>query len=139
MKVACQKTYATLCIYSDTEPRLVDVIKEHTGLTASRAVENKQRSFSGFQLPRYGWFLTSKDALDSLEVADHIRWICQKLEKPGMIAEIRNKYEVRLLCFWSSDGGGGGPSIPKDVMEALVRLGLDLEFDLYLGSEETRH
>jgi hypothetical protein len=109
------------------------------GLTASRTVENKQPSFGWIPVRKYGWFLTSRDALDSLDVADHVRWICRKIAKPEVIAGMREKGDVRLSCFWSSDGGGGGPVIPKELSAELAQLGLDLNFDLYLGSDETRH
>jgi hypothetical protein len=139
MKSATQKTYATLCVYSDIEPRLAEVMKALTGLTASRTVENKQPSFAGVSIRKYGWFLTSKEVLDSLDLADHVRWICKQIERPEAVAGIREKYDVRLSCFWSSDGGGGGPVIPGELLVELARLGLDLEFDIYLGSDETRH
>ena len=138
MKPATQRTYATLCVYSDTEPRLAELIKELTGLMASRTVENKQHSFAGMSIRKYGWFLTSKDVVDSLDLADHVRWICKHVGKPDVIATMRGKYDVRLSCFWSSDGGGGGPVLPRELLGELGRLGLDLELDLYLGSDETR-
>ena len=139
MKIACQQTYATLCVHSDTEPRLSEVMKEIAGLTASRTVENKLRSFGGFPIPRYGWFLTSKEEVDSLDVADHIYWLCQKIEDPAVMVGLSSKYDISLSCFWSSDGGGGGPVIPKKLLSELAQLGIDLDFDIYLGSDEPRH
>jgi|688.fasta_scaffold734649_1 hypothetical protein len=139
MKIACQGTYATLCVYSDSDPQLARVLQEVAGLTASRTVENKLQSFGGFKLRRYGWFLTSKDQLDSLDVADHIWWICKKIKQPEAIASLVPKYDISLSCFWSSDGGGGGPVLPKNLLSELGRIGIDLDFDLYLGSNEVRH
>lgn len=139
MKIACQNTYATLCVYSDSEPGLANVMKEIAGLTASRTVENKLQSFGGFKLRRYGWFLTSKDQLDSLDLADHIRWICEKIKQPEAMASLALKYDISLSCFWSSDGGGGGPILSKILLGDVARIGIDLDFDLYLGSYEVRH
>ena len=132
MKVACIETHATLCIYSDVEPQLAQLVRSLTKLEATRVVENEQKAFAGFSVPKYGWFFGSKGKISSLEVSDHIRWILKQIPDSKALATLQQRgCKTRLLCYWVSNGEGGGPVLDKDLLMLVAQHSVDVEFDVY--------
>jgi len=107
MKTACIDTHATLCIYSNDEPQLSQLVLSLTKLEPSRTVENEQKAFAGFPIPKYGWFFSSKGKISSLDLSDHIRWILEKISDPRALPALQERgCKTKLLCYWVSNGEG---------------------------------
>lgn len=132
MKVACIETHATLCIYSDDEPRLTELVRSLTKLEPTRTVENEQKAFAGFAIPKYGWFFASKGKVSSLDVSEHIRWILGKIADPKALSTLQQRgCKAKVMCYWVSSGEGGGPVLDKDLLMLLAQHAVDVEFDVY--------
>lgn len=132
MKIACIETHATLCIYSDNEPQLAQLVRSLTKLEPTRVVENERKAFAGFSIPKYGWFFSSKGKVSSLEVSDHIRWILEQIPDPRALAMLQQRgCRLDLLCYWVSSGNGGGPVLDKDLIMLLAQHSVDVGFDVY--------
>jgi hypothetical protein len=135
MKVACIETYATLCIYSDDESDLSERVFAITRLKPSRVKENKQSTFAGFKIPRHAWFLTSQDMVSSLDIADHIQWMLERI-KGDSVNKLRELgCQIKITCYWVSNGTGGGPVLNAPLLSAIADAHLDIEFDIYFEDE----
>ena len=136
MKPSCIRTYATLCIYSDTEKNLASLVFRLTGLRPSRVVANDRRSFKGHVIPRYGWFLSSQEDVFSLDVSEHISWILRQMEGGTDLGGLADAgCRVRISCLWESEGLGGGPALDQSLLRRLADQSIDLEFDIYFSEE----
>jgi hypothetical protein len=129
----CESTYATLRIYPGDVS--LDEIGGRLGFapTSVQAGEIRPPGMKDFPA---GWFLTSKGAVDSRDIRRHLDWILDRIaDKTTVFDELRDAgIQGDISCFWASASGHGGPSLWPRQMALLGMLGLQIEFDVYLGS-----
>jgi hypothetical protein len=131
----CSRTYATLRIYPET----LDPVE----LTGRLGIEpsiwqrrgelvnpnaGKPRTFE-----LHGWFLYSKDSVDSKDLRRHVDWLLAILTPKGEILRSLQNEGCRMdvCCLWDSKSGHGGPTLWPQQMAELARLNLKLWFDVY--------
>jgi hypothetical protein len=125
----CDRTYATLCLYSDDlEP---EAISSLVGALPSTSAE-KGGSLGTSTARRNTWLLTSEGAVESRDARRHIDWVLDRVDGPALSKLLMSTCEGWLSCFWASRSGHGGPMVSPQQMERLAALGLDLGFDCYL-------
>jgi len=132
----CAKTYATLLIY----PEEIDppVVTHHLGIEPShwqRKGEAIERD--GRRLPRVAilnlWSLTSEGQIDSRDSRRHIDWLLDQLDPKAEAVGILQEMgcQMAIFCYWLSQSGQGGPTIPASQMKRLGELNIELWFDFY--------
>lgn len=132
----CSECYAELLIY----PGLIhpDKITRLLGVSATQinvagtSVTNSRGKVR--EIKRSGWFLSSKDTVESRDLRDHIDWIVMRLsESKDALHEIQNTRNVKmtLKCTWRSKVGHSGPVLWPQQMTAISALGLECSFDIY--------
>lgn len=136
----CAQTYATLCIYpGEIDPTAVT---ERLGIEPSSWQRQGELPQRDDRPPRAatlnGWFLTSKDRIDSRDSRRHIDWILDQIEpSAGALRSLQLEgCRTEVSCFWISQSGHGGPTIPPGQMKRLADLGLVLWFDFYGPHDE---
>jgi len=137
----CLRTYATLCVY----PEGIDPteITKRLGLEPStwqRRGELSRRTDGGppSLAPLDGWFLSSKDRVDSRDSRRHLDWLLDRL-KPQSDVLLRLQDQgcrMTVSCYWLSRYGHGGPTLPSLQMKRLADLNLELLFDFYDAGED---
>ena len=145
------RMYLSLLISSETDNNLGATIATRLGLISRDVTDNecpervkrisrrhtKIASLSHLVLPRFVWSLSSKGAIESNRLVEHLNWIFADM-KPGCLLcdiTIGGKYDAWLSCFWESSGHGGGPSVDAEVSNLLAKNGLPLRFDFYCVDE----
>ncbi len=131
----CERTYATLRIY----PEALDPsdVTARLGIEPSdwqRQGESRKPGDRPAKL--HGWFLSSEGAVESRDVRRHLDWLLARLtpRADAVVALQAEGCRMDVSCFWVSASGHGGPSVRPAQMGELARLGLELWFDVYLGS-----
>jgi len=130
---ACEETYTVLGIF--TGEIIPDLVTHTLNITPSDLVE-KGKIRWGHKKPATfnGWFLSSKEQVESMDSRRHIDWLLAQLAgKEGQLRKIVEKSEKAFICcYWVSGFGHGGPTLSKKQMEGLIKLGLDLEFEIHI-------
>ena len=125
------RTYATLCIYSDTltSSMLTSIIKIHP----DNIVYKGEKLHLGEFAQNHGWFLSTQDKIESCDLATHIQWLLDQLENKHKIVYdlYENGCKMRLLCFYESVDGNGGPYFQSNLIKSLGKLPIDLFIDIY--------
>ncbi len=133
----CERTYATLRIYPESlDPSEVTA---RLGIQPSdwqRRGESRRPGSRPAKLS--GWFLSSEGAVESRDVRRHLDWLLSHIAPRGDVIRALQSEGCRMdvSCFWVSASGHGGPSVRPAQMGELARLGLELWFDVYLGSTQ---
>lgn len=122
----CAETYATLRIYTgrNTPQRVTAAL----GLTASRLLNQE-----GEARPN-AWLLSSKGAIDSLDVRRHVDWLLVRIvDKRAELSSLQSEPGVWMdvFCYWRSTQGHGGPALSPNQMKTLADLNLSIGFDCY--------
>ena len=128
----CSSTYATLRIYP-ADLSLDDITSRlDVTPTSTQAVEGRP---TGVMNIPAGWFLTSKDAVESRDIRRHIDWILNLIaDKSDVFEALRNGgVQTDISCYWATASGHGGPSLWPTQMAILGSLGLEIWFDVYAG------
>ncbi len=131
---SCSRTYATLCIYHGVlKP---EEITTQLNLKPDRVVRKGAPGIQG-TIPRNGWFRTSKDRADSKDVRFHIALLMKLLSsRKKQLAGLKKKgCELRIMCFWESASGNGGPFLDHVFLRDLSMLPVDLDFDVWFAGE----
>ena len=130
----CAKTHATLRIYpGEIDPH---EITERLGIAPSHW---QRRGEIAGDAPRqrvapvHGWFLYSEGHVESRDSARHIDWLLDRLMlHVEAIRSLRDEgCKMDISCYWLSEEGHGGPTIPPAQMKRLAELGIELWFDFY--------
>ena len=134
----CARTYATLCIYrEDLDPMAVS---QELGIQPTRTQRRGERSRSGRRPPTKigGWFLTTKDVIESRDVRRHIDWLLDQFEiRVDAVKRLRTAgCRMVVNCYWQSASGHGGPMLCPATMGRLANLGFELWFDVYFFQSE---
>jgi hypothetical protein len=134
--LTCDETHASLRIYyQDQQPNF---ITEYLGITPTNIqIKGQLQEYKGNKLkkeyPLNGWFLSSKEIIDSKDARRHIDYILDKLipstDKIHNLTQIGARIE--LVCFWRTAQGHGGPIISPEQSSKLSKLFIPLWFDFY--------
>lgn len=129
---ACTRTYSTLRIYPGTG--------HPDAITEALQVKPSRISVAGVTGKNHvnGWFLSTQRKLKSKDSRRHIDWLLDKIEP---VAEKINQLQkegcsMDIMCFWGSASGNGGPTISPEQMARLVRLNLEVWWDVYFEGED---
>lgn len=132
----CRKTFATLRIYhkEDKPGTVTRTLKIKPSSTQLAGVLWKRRGIERKHTIS-GWFLTSEDAVESYDSANHLRWLVAQLEgKAGELAKLATKgWWMDISCYWDSDSGHGGPTLDPELMMLLASLKIEVWFDVYFS------
>ena len=130
---SCERCYVTLCIYhpSKSPDEITSVLSIQP--TWKQRVGDKLRA--GKSITLNGWFLTTKEKIDSKDVRAHIWDLIKKIESKVDVIKgmIDQGCEIRMTCFWDSASGNGGPIIDVKTMFALSALQIELDFDIWFS------
>ena len=131
----CDRTFATLRFYHDTEPP--ESVTKTLGLSPTKTqTAGDQRPRSKSVIKQSGWFLRSEDHVDSRDTRRHIDWILELLEPKS--SEVQNLqadgWEGDFFCFWLGHGHGG-PTLDPYQLQRLAILNLSCGFDVYHDDE----
>lgn len=126
----CKETYATLRIFSDTlSPTEITTA---LGVVPSQSFAKGDEIQPGRQRRFNGWLLTTEGSLTSRDTRRHIDSLLLKLrDSASGLAAVRSQgAEIDLCCFWASTGQGG-PLLSPHQMKELVRLDIEVWWDVY--------
>lgn len=131
---SCSRTYATLCLYHET------VNPEE--FSARLEIKPDRTVHKGQKLPlsiavRNGWFFGTQNRVKSNDLAVHIKWLVdQLLTKHETFSEFQKKgCEIRIMCFWESAFGNGGPVLDHQLLQNLAEIRADLHFDVWFKQD----
>ena len=133
--MACTETYATLRIFSkNISP---DEIGKILGVSATEMIPLDPNSKYKSRREYNFWNLCSEGGIDSTDNLKHLRYLIDRLEnKEGLLSELRKKgCDTDIFCYWSSTGQGG-PYLDLKTMESLLKLGLEISWDMYFSGED---
>lgn len=127
---SCSRTYATLCIYHDDV--LPEEITSSLGVMPDRTVRKGQTISLG-SAPRNGWFYGTLEKIDSKDLGVHVHWLANKLrDKRQQLFELaRRGCELRIMCFWASASGNGGPVFGHPLLVELSEIPVDVHLDVW--------
>lgn len=132
--MSCTRTYATLRIFS---PDLVpDVISEKLGIAPTECEQLDPKSKYKHRREFNYWALSTKEKLESANNIEHLHFILERLfNKSSALDSLRNLgCSTDIFCFWVSSGQGG-PCLDVEMMNELVKYGLDICWDMYFDDE----
>ena len=132
--MTCTRTFTTLRIFSeDISPeRISDILGVEATKVFPIDTDSKSRSRRETNL----WKWCTEEHLDSSDNLKHI-WVVLNLLKGKVeqLDQLRSKgCKIDLVNFWDSSGQGG-PSLDLTTMSALIRLGLEILWDVYFDHE----
>lgn len=132
---SCSRTYATLCIYS--EKVTADSVSHELDIVPNRTVQKGQKLRLS-TAERHGWFLGSQHQIDSKDLAAHIQWFVDQLstKRDVLSGFYNNGCEIRIMCFWESATGNGGPILDHQLLKDLGEMSVDLHFDIWFDDED---
>lgn len=126
---ACERTYATIRIYPrDMTPDEVSGILRLKPTKITLAGKEGRRSVNG-------WFLSSEGEIDSRDSRRHVDYILDRVESSsrGICGLQKLRAKIDICCFWVSSTGNGGPVISPKQMARLVRLNIDIWWDVWIS------
>lgn len=131
----CSRTYATLCIYHNTShfSEVTKLLKIEPDRTISRG----DNLFSGRKADSSGWFWGTRNKCSSKDLMAHIDWLLKEIkQRKKEIDELSHSgFEMKIMCFWESINGNGGPSLDHNIISLLSEYPFDLYFDIYFDIE----
>ena len=121
----CEETFATLRFYNGTESP--EVITNTLGIKPTKSQSTEEKKLSG-------WFLRSKNNVDSKDVRRHIDWILDQIsELESEVIQLQTDgWHADINCYWVSIGHGG-PVLDPSQMERLSKFKLTCGFDVYVN------
>lgn len=132
---SCARTYATLCIYHRSlEPKEITAM---LNLNPDRVVKKGELSAIG-TIPSNGWFVTTQAKTNSRDLRFHIALLMKKLmsRRKKLVSLHKKGCELRLMCFWESASGNGGPCFDHVILQKMSTLPLDLDLDIWFAGEK---
>ena len=132
--MGCTETFATFRIFSkDIAP---DVIGKRLGLDATEMIPLDPNSRYRPRRENHFWSWTTEKKISSSDNSDHI-WVIINLlaGKENLLSELRKDgCSTDVYCYWVSNGQGG-PLLDLKIMESLLKLGLEIAWDIYFEDE----
>jgi hypothetical protein len=134
---SCERTYATLVVYSD---RLdVDAISKALRVKPTSTVIKGQR-LSPLRRKRRiarhnGWFFSSEGKRTSRDLRAHLDYILDRLApaQSKLRRLTRAGCETCLSVFWDSAAGNGGPLLDPRILARLAAFRVELRLDIYFS------
>lgn len=136
---ACERTYATLCVY--TQAMDPAAVTEWLGVQPSRwqrvgelpSVASVSRGRISRPATLNAWFLSSENHVTSRDVRRHIDWVLDQIagKSEALFVLQERGCIMDVSCFWRSACGHGGPTISPAQSRKLAEFNLDLGFDIY--------
>lgn len=132
---ACSETFVTLRIYH--EEIMPEAVSRRLNIEPDKMVVKGSRISKKRIAQLNGWFLTSKEKLDSKDCRRHFDWLIHKLTGRGEEISMLSQegFECYVSCFWVSSSGNGGPSLSPPQMLGLANLGLGVSWDIYFEND----
>jgi Domain of unknown function (DUF4279) len=132
----CERTYATLRIYTknmepDEVTRLLEVAPTGSVTRSGVILDGPSKGTVG---KLNGWFLSTKERVDSKDLRRHVDCLLQSLE--GLQDKLRSLQAMPdvfmdVSCYWLSKSGHSGPMLSPKQMRSLCDLNLEIWFDCY--------
>jgi hypothetical protein len=132
---SCTRTYSTLRIYTNnSHPDVITSLLKIGPTRISIAGPNGPRG----RIVVNGWFLTTKGRLRSRDSRRHLDWLLDKIEPVSeqILALQRQGMSMDISSFWESASGNGGPTISPNQMTRLVKMNLEVWWDVYFEGED---
>jgi len=132
---SCSRTYSTLRIYpKDVHP---DVITKLLNIKPSRTLIAGPNGPRG-RIVVSGWFLTTRGKLKSKDSRRHIDWLLDKIEPVSeqILSLQKQGVSMDISSFWGSASGDGGPILSPEQMARLVKMNLEVWWDVYFEGED---
>ncbi|MEE9491962.1 MAG: DUF4279 domain-containing protein [Gammaproteobacteria bacterium] len=129
------ETFATLRIFSASI--CPEVITDRLGLESNTGYirDPDARRRSKRETNYWGW--CTKDELESTDNLVHIKAIIKRFkQKAVLLKELRSEECQMDICCYFVTSGQGGPYMDLSAMNALYKLGLEIWWDVYFGSED---
>ena len=128
----CVETFATLRIYhADASP---DAVTEALGITPTKSQVKGINNLRGKEVKRpiSGWFLISKNQIESRDVRRHIDWILEQIkDREHALQRLRAEgWSTSINCLWAGIGHGG-PMLDAGQMEIMAQLDLSCGFEVF--------
>lgn len=138
--MTCSECYAELLIYPnsihpDEITSLLGISATQINVVGTEVMNSKGRTR---EIKVSGWFLSSKNDVNSKDLRDHIDWILIRLSTARAgLHEVQNMCGVKitLKCTWRSKYGHSGPVLWPQQMAVMAELGLECSFDIYFDDE----
>ena len=132
---ACVRTYSTLCIYPGEAIAPEDITRRLKVEPTSVQHIGERLGRTGRTIAINGWFLTTKDLLDSKDCRRHIDWILDRVyeSKKELLWMQSEGFQAYIFRFWESRFANGGPTISPAQMARLSELNLDVSWDVYFA------
>jgi hypothetical protein len=132
---SCTRTYSTLRIFpKNAHP---DVITNLLKIKPTRISIAGPTGPIG-RIVVSGWFLTTQGKLKSKDSRRHIDWLLDKIEPVSeqILALQKQGMSMDISSFWGSASGNGGPTISPEQMTRLVKMNLEVWWDVYFDGED---
>jgi hypothetical protein len=132
---SCSRTYVTLDIYHETlEPTL---ISQTLGVTPDWSQKVGEALRPGKLVNINGWFWGTRGRSASKDMRAHLYVVFKKFdEKKSKLRKLKKMgCQIRIMCFWESATGNGGPVLDHETLTLLAKYPLDLlEYDIWFPS-----
>ena len=88
--------------------------------------------------PINGWFLRSRGHFESKDSRRHVDWLLDHVTPKVEAIKSLQAEGCRMVisCYWVTQEGHGGPTVPPSQMGKLAELNIELWFDFYGPFEE---
>jgi len=132
----CARTYATLRAYTgDMEP---DEVSRFLGMAPTTSVTRGRVIVDGPSKGGVsklnGWFLSTKERVDSKDLRRHLDWLLEGLaghHDKLLALQAMPDVSMDVSCYWLSNYGHSGPTLSPKQMRSLCDLNLEIWFDCY--------
>jgi hypothetical protein len=132
----CARTYATFRAYtSNMEP---DEVSRFLGMVPTGSIVRgrviAEGPSKGVVSKLNGWFLSTKETVDSKDLRRHLDWLLEALSghRDQLLAlQVMPNVSVDISCYWLSEFGHSGPTLSPKQMHSLCDLNLEIWFDCY--------
>jgi hypothetical protein len=111
-------------------------ITAQLNLKPDRVVRKGEQSVRRTVL-RNGWFRTTQGRTASRDICFHIALLMKLFSsrKKKLVGLKKKKCELRIMCFWESASGNGGPFLEHEFLRELSTFPVDLDFDVWFAEE----
>ena len=124
----CYETFVTLRIYTkEKNPQLITKILSIEPSSITLKGEGRKNNYVN------GWFLSSKNFINSKDLRRHIDWIIEaiKNKKKYITNFLDEGFDIDIICYWSSKNGTGGPILSPKQLTSLSKLNIEICFEFY--------
>ena len=126
-----RSVYASINIYSqEVSPVEVSSI---LSIDPDRSVCKGEEIRQGTIAKQNAWIYTSKDRVESDNLENHIEFLLDAIDGKSLSLNtvLESDSWMRILCFWESPEGNGGPVLSSKLIRKLSKFPFDIEFDVW--------